>query len=513
MASFSDFFRALMPEKPRQVNREFGRRLNPRYYERPATGILDADYIHFVVTQAKEGQMTKLLALYREIEVADDVIGSSMATRRLAVLSDVPRVQPCRKGVAADQRAADLFAAALDNSPSFLPGITHLLSGCVWPVAVCGIRWVPGRLDYSRFELRQVPLEQLDYLTGDLRIAGVDDAGTVLSGQSHFPDPGRYVVHRGHLATHPDQWGGPFRSLLFWHLFGACDRDWWARFLERFGAPFLVGKYDPDDEESRQNLESAFREAARMFGIVATTDTNIELHEAKSSVGADAFAKFLDIATAAKTRVILGQTLSAKADSTGLGSGVAGLQGQVRSEYRAWDRLCLASTIRRFIVMPFMEVNRLDGEPPKLVWPGDPADLGSIGQFLQSVGAAGLEPDDTGVDAINDLTGIPLRRAGGAMNLGAERPFVREAEAAPAAILAAVAPRPQMVPDQLLRRGTAELLRALGRDHAGVGEILASSQTGAELVARLEEHFSRGKALSSASALSDLAAAAGANAG
>lgn len=322
----------------------FRRRLDPRYFDRRATGSLDAEYIHGVVTQAREGQMVPLLSLYRDIEAADDVILGAMTARKLAVLSDPPTVAPCNKGVLADQRAADEFERCLDNSVTFLDGLKHWLSSCCWPVAVNEIRWIPGRLDYAAFELRQVPLEQLDYRTGELRIAKVSCEG-LPTAETEYADPSRYIAHRGHLMTHPDTWGGPFRALLFWHLFGACDRDWWARFLERFGAPFMVGKYDPDDEESRYLLEQAFAESARTFGLVATSDTSIELHEAKSSVGTGAFDRFLDIATAAKTRLILGQTLSSKADATGMGSGTANLQGEVRADFKAWDRLSLSATV------------------------------------------------------------------------------------------------------------------------------------------------------------------------
>lgn len=411
----SAFLRALMPEAPPPPGRPsasanyFGRRLHPRYFDRPASGQLDADHLHSVITQAKADQMTPLLSLYREIETADDAIQGAINSRKLAVLCEAPTVKPFRQGILADQQAADGFSRCLDNSPSFMTQAPHLLSAFIWPVSVCGIRWVAGQLDYSAFELTQIPLEQLDYQSGSLRIGLVNSSGS-LTGQSEYPDPSRFVVHRGHLSSHPDQWGGPFRALLFWHLFGACNRDWWARFLERFGAPFLVGKYDPDDEESRSNLESAFSEAARTFGIVATSDTSVELHEARGSVGADSFSAFHDIAMAAKTRLILGQTLSSKTDATGLGQGASGLQGEVRTEYKQWDRLCLSNTVRSQIIEPWMRYNRIPGEAPKLEYPGDPADLVGLGSFLTSASTAGLELDDAGLESLNNQTSLTLRR-------------------------------------------------------------------------------------------------------
>jgi phage gp29-like protein len=454
--------------------------------------------------------MTPLLALYREIEVADDVISSALNSRKLAVLADLPTVQPFDKKSLDDQRAAELFQRALDNSPTFLDGCKHWLSGCLWPVSVCQVNWLPGRLEYGSFELAAVPLEQLDYTDYTLRIASVTPEGAPIYGQSKYPSPDQFIQHRGHLSSHSDLWGGPFRALIFWHLFGACNRDWLVRFLERFGSPFMVGRYDPDDEESRANLETAFSQAAQTFGIVATSETQIDLHEAKSAVGSAAYEAFHNIAERAKTRVILGQTLSAKNEATGIGSGNSSLQGEVRSEYKQWDRLMLAATIRRGLAEPFMRINRLPGNAPKLTFPGDPADLARIGSYLQTAAAAGLEVDEAGLETLNDQTGISLRRSG---NTGAAVTHPNQVPQNLASILAASAVPPGVLATGALsRNAAADYLRALGRDHAGLSKILASATTTEGLIDALEIHFASITAPENAEVLAKTAAAAAANA-
>lgn len=501
---FRQLIDAITPQPPRLAKRAVA----PRYFQRPQTGTLDADFIHNVISQAKGGNMTPMLALYREIEVADDMISGSLNSRKLAILSDLPSVQPARKGNVDDQRAADLFQLALDNSPTFLDGCKHWLNGVLWPVSVCQVHWHPGRSHFDAFTLTPVPLEQLDY-TQDytLRIARVSPDGSPLHGDACYPDPARYIQHRGHLSTHPDTWGGPFRALLFWHLFGACDRDWWVRFLERFGAPFLVGKYDPDDEESRANLETAFSQAAQTFGIIATSDTSIELHEAKSAVGSQSYQAFHEIAERAKARVILGQTLSAKSDSTGMNSGNAALQGEVRSEYKSWDRLMLAATIKQGLAEPFMRYNRLPGQTPKLVFPGDPADLARLGSYLQTAASAGLEVDDAGLEALNDLTGITLRRSGLAPAI-----HPNQVPALEAALAASAIPPGVIATGALSRGAAADLMRALRRDHAGVSRILATSTSTAQLLDALEAHFAGIHQPATAEVLAQVANSAAANA-
>jgi phage gp29-like protein len=496
---------ALTPQPPRHPKRTVA----PRYFDRPATGTLDADLLHSHITQAKAGNMTPLLSLYREIEVADDVISSALNSRKLAVLCDMPTVQPARKGNLEDQRAADAFARAIDSSPTFLDATKHWLSGTIWPVSVCQINWLPGHLAFESFNLTPIPLEQLDYSDYSLRIAAVTKDGAVISGQSHYPDPAHYICHRGHLSTHPDTWGGPFRALVFWHLFGACNRDWLVRFLERFGLPMMVGKYDPDDEESRANLEQAFAAAARTFGLVTTTDTQIEFHEAKSAVGSNAFESFHNIAERAKTRVILGQTLSAKNDSSGMNSGNADLQGEVRGEYKAWDRIMLAATIKQGLAEPFMRINRLPGQTPKITFPGDPADLARLGSYLQTAATAGLEVDDAGLESLNDLTGITLRRAAAA----SATPHPNQTPNNLAAILAASAVPPGVIATGTLsRKASADYLRALGKDHANLSQILANATTTDQLLDALERHFASIHSPATGTVLANLANAAAINA-
>lgn len=504
MNPFREIISALSPA----VSKKRQRGIHPQYLQRPATGILDADLLHSQIAQAKAGNMTPLLSTYREIEMADDAIGSSLASRKLATLSDTPGIQPARKGVLADQAAADAFQRAIDNSPTYLEGCKHWLNACLWPVAVNSVRWLASSTGYHGFELRPVPLEQLDYTEHSLRITKVTPEGVLISGQSEYPDPARYIVHRGHLSSAPDQWGGPFRALVFWHLFGACSRDWFVRFLERFMAPFMVGRYDPDDEESRANLEIAFSQAAQTFGIVTTSDTAIELHEAKSAVGSASFESFHNIAERAKIRVILGQTLSAKNDSSGLGSGNAGLQGQVRTEYRTWDRLQLAATIRSGLIRPFMDINRLPGECPRLQFPGDPADLAQIGSFLQTAASAGLEVDDLGLEALNGQTGITLRRLASTD----PRPDPHQLASLQAALAASAVPGGVIATGALTRNASAAVLRALRQDHAGVSQILRRSATLDDLMQGLEAHFASIHSPALAATLAEVSAAAAANA-
>ena len=85
------------------------------------------------------------------------------------------------------------------------------------------------------------------------------------------------------------------RSILFWWLLGVMDRDWWSRFLDRYGSPFLVGKYEQTDDQSRTTLERAFSAAVKIGGLVVSKDTDVEIKQAASQSAGEAFEKFYTI--------------------------------------------------------------------------------------------------------------------------------------------------------------------------------------------------------------------------
>ncbi len=132
----------------------------------------------------------------------------------------------------------------------------------------------------------------------------------------------------------PDTWGGPMRALLFWWLLRTMSRQWWAQFLERYGQPFLKGKYTK--KEDRAVLERAFRVAQKLGGIVVSASTEAEIVQAANTSG-DHYKSFIECCNLEISKLIVGQTLSSNVQPTGLGSGVAALQGQVRGDLRRMD--------------------------------------------------------------------------------------------------------------------------------------------------------------------------------
>lgn len=376
---------------------------------------MDAGRMHDILRAAEAGQMDDFFSLARDIVSGHGHALTEFSKRKLAVVAETESVTAVDSTDERQQRAAEEIANHIESLPSFFDACVHLLDSTIYPVSVVEKVWVPSSRPGWRFELADlipVPYRLLDFNTGTLRIRDVGPDGQA-TGTTHHPDPMRYVIHRGHLLVSvPDTWGGPMRAIIFWWLFAVMGRDWWARFLERFGSPFLEGTYNKDDDESRILLERAFSSATRLFGIAVPEDASVKIHQANATGGGDAFEKFQGTANREISKIILGQTLSAEGQNLGLGGGQAGVQADVRDDIRRFDARRLAQTVRSQIFAPLCQLNAWHLPTPRIAWGGDDVDdLEVTGDLLRSLRDAGLEVTDEGIDQLSKRMALPLRRA------------------------------------------------------------------------------------------------------
>jgi phage gp29-like protein len=261
--------------------------------------------------------------------------------------------------------------------------------------------------------LTAVPYTLLTYINGKLELRGTDPVTGFPNAERFDPEANRYIIHRGHLLTAvPDNWGGPMRSLIFWWLLGHMDRDWWARFLDRYGGPFMVGKYDQNDDASRSILERAFSLATKLGGLVVSRETDIEIKQAAASDSGEAYKQFIELCNREISKLILGETLSSDAQSTGMNSGTSKTQGAKRDEKRAGDARRLGATLRNGLFKQFLQINGFTGQAPLAVWGSvSPEEVASLCSTLDSLTSAGLEVADEGLSIISERTGLPIQRS------------------------------------------------------------------------------------------------------
>ena len=322
---------------------------NPRALPASLAATLDVDRVHEIITGAEQGDTERLFQLYMEVLLTGSHLQGRLADRKEAVLSDTLSVQPFDKNNADDVAAAELIKAEIAQHDDFEDACAHLLDSVLWPVALVEKTFRPSQRPGLRYELASltaVPAQLLTYIEGEMQLRETDGRGYATAVR-FAPEPTRYLIHRGHLLKSvPDNWGGPMRSILFWWLLGHMSRDWWARFLDRYGSPFVVGRYDQGDDDSRLVLERAFALATKLGGLVVTKETEVEIKQAAASDSGDAYKSFIELCNREISKLVLGETLSSDAQSTGLNSGNAQAQAGKRDEKRAGDARRLAKTLR-----------------------------------------------------------------------------------------------------------------------------------------------------------------------
>lgn len=370
---------------------------------------MDPGRIMAIMAAAESGNTRDLFALYRDVVVADSHLQAEFTKRKLAVLGDVMTFRPVDKNNAADTSSAELVKNALTKCPGWRRSCSHLLDSSLYPVSLVEKVYRPTSTGYALAALHPVPYQLLDFSAGRLMLYNVAPDTGVILGTKHEADPARYIIHRGNLLSAPDNWGGPMRSILFWWLLGAMSRDWWTRFLDRYGSPFLVGKFA--DDEGKSILERAFSLSTRLGGLVTSEDTSVEIKQAAAQDSGSAYEKFLSICQREKSKLILGQTLSSDAQATGLGSGTADMQEGVRQDIRKFDAAMLTETLQDQLIAQFSNINGIAGNKPMLIWGADSSDeIRVMGSMFGSLANIGLEPSDDAIPIISDKVGFGLQR-------------------------------------------------------------------------------------------------------
>jgi phage gp29-like protein len=463
-----------------------------------AANLLDVDRLRQIIASAETGNVRDLFAIYRDVIAVDSHVQGEVTKRKLALLGDAISVQPADKKNPDDVKAFEVVRDTVQNFQGFTTKCGHMLDGHLWPLSITEkvfrLSTKPG-LRYELWKLNIVPMNDIDYTTGYLQLRALDPQGGYLTGVLEDPDPNRYIIHRGHLLSQADFWGGPFRAILFWWLLRSMSRDWWARFLERYGSPFIVGKYDQSDDASRAILTQAFQSATKIFGLVISRDTEVDMVEAGTAQTGEAFERFLDKCNDEISKLIVGSTSNTK-DTGGLGgSGVAKKQETVRQDIRQFDGKMLAETLRDQLFRQLLDINGLIGSV-KITFGGlSPEEQSSYGTLILNLNQAGLEPTDDGVETISEQVGIPLQRIApppapdptgfpggppeGFTSPGLLPLAVRERSADPG----------QVSVDRVAAEAAANLSQAFRGSLAPVRRIVLESSSADECVQRIHEFY------------------------
>jgi phage gp29-like protein len=364
--------------------------LHHEFAQHPGRGLTPAR-LAALLEAAERGQLQAQADLGDDMEERDAHLHAELGKRRRAVLSVEQQIQPPLNATPAEKRAAD-FVAEIFDGLDIDELILSLGDAILKGYAAVEIDW--GKVGNTRtpaFTLQPQRWFQLppnNPYSNDLRLRD----GTA-EGEELIPGGWLVHIHRarpGYLAR-----SALVRVLSWPYLFRIYSARDFAEFLEVYGLPIITGRYPPgaSDREKLTLLKAVTSIGHAARGILPQ-GMDVEINDAASAGAAgDPFLRMMDWAERSESKAILGQTLSAEAKATGMGSGVADLQAEVRDDILRSDARQLGHTISYlcYLVAVFSGHTLDPGRGPRfLLLVNEKEDIGVYSKALPLLAGTGM---------------------------------------------------------------------------------------------------------------------------
>lgn len=355
-----------------------------------------------ILEEAETGNLILQSELFMDIEERDPHIHAELSKRKRTVIGLPKIIHPPKNPTPQEIETVDKLNNIINNMSDFDDMLLDLLDGIGHGFSCVEMQWenIEGVWMPTTFYHRPQSWFQLDFETRNiLRLRNNSTHGVELW-------PYGWIVHKHFAKSGYLSRAGLFRVLAWpWLMKQYSLRDL-AEYLEIYGFPIKIGKYPRSiSDEERDDFERAIRQLGRSVSGIIPEDMSLDL--LKESLGSsDPFMGMIQYCDDAISKAILGQTLSSSSSSTGLGSGVASLHGDVRQDLLEADAAQLASTITRQLIKPIIDINGWNTGRSFLFQfdSASPADLNSFADSIQKIASTGVKISQ---EWIRKSAGIP----------------------------------------------------------------------------------------------------------
>lgn len=315
-----------------------------------------------ILEAAERGDIVAQHELFLDMEEKDAHIYAEMSKRKRALLTlDWDIVAPRNASKAEEDDAAFVREVMLDITNledvmlDALDGIGHGFSGQEIEWALYGRELLPKAFHHrpqTWFQLDQEDRNVLRLRDGSANGAALQPSGWIMH---------THRAKSGYIAR-----AGLHRILAWPFLFKNYSVRDLAEFLEIYGLPLRLGKYPvgATPEEKATLLRAVVGIGHAAAGIIPE-GMALEFEEAAKGAS-DPYMAMIDWAERSQSKAIVGQTTSSEAKSTGMGSGVANLHGEVRRDLMVSDARQLQGTMTRDLVYSILVLNRGVRDPRRL---------------------------------------------------------------------------------------------------------------------------------------------------
>ncbi len=159
-------------------------------------------------------------------------------------------------------------------------------------------------------------------------------------------------------------YGQAILSRCFWNVaFINGGMEFWAKFTEKYGMPYMFGKYDRSmtDPEKTALLESLVNMVQAAVGVIPS-DGSVEVVDTGSSGNTEIYERFVNKCENNISKSILGQTLTTDIGSAG-SYAASKTHANVRADIVDSDKILVENTINQLIKY-INDINFRDEEIP-----------------------------------------------------------------------------------------------------------------------------------------------------
>ena len=301
----------------------------------------DVNDWRMAMRSADRGRMAPLYDLYEDMLV-DTTLADAMDKRIGAVVNaDITFFDAQGKEVDAIKEIID--TEEFENLQNLI------MQGRLKGRAGAEFGWSDSGLIVSEIPPKHIDVEHKEILLDPMDERGisyVDDPYLMILGKSRF-------------------YGIILRAIPF-AIYKRGGFGDWAQWIELFGMPQRVGKYNTYDPESKRQLEQAMERAGSASWMVVPKEADIEMRESSASNGIS-FKQFIDACNQEMLVGILGQTLTTISGDRGARS-LGTVHQEVEEAKNKSDMRYLQRVLNRHL-LPFLELQGLPTKGGRFAYP------------------------------------------------------------------------------------------------------------------------------------------------
>lgn len=320
----------------------------------PFSGSFSPARLRAALAAADQGHLIEQHRLFAHMEDADAHLSAEMNKRRLALLTIDWDIVPPRNASAREKKDAAWLKEVLSDAVDPIEDlILALMDGPGHGFSACELGW--SRQDgvwLPAFHPR--PQEWfLISKEGELRLSNGQADGETLW-------PFGWVLHtHGKAKTGYFSRLGLYRALLWPFLYKHYAISDLAEYLESYGLPLIIGKFPTGaSDEQKRSLLQAVVDLGHDARAIMPAEMAIEVQKVTASGDGGSHLDLVDWCERAQSKLIVGQTMSAEARSSGLGSANADLHREVRHDILSADARQIGATLTRDLCYPLLALNR-----------------------------------------------------------------------------------------------------------------------------------------------------------